>query len=122
VAANLNVEVKDSAIDPDDTARVIRVRNQDTDRPLYQVFLYLDGPDLPFVDSVTYHLHPTFPTPERRVTRSVTNPRCKLAIWAWGLFEVKVIIRDKTGREEMRVHGLEYDRQFSEKDVKFLPS
>jgi len=122
VAANLNVEVKDSAIDPDGPPRVIRVRNQDTDRPLYQVFLYLDGPDLPFVDSVTYHLHPTFPTPERRVTRSVTNPTCKLVFWAWGVFEVKAIVRDKAGREEMRFHNLEYDRRFADKDVTFVPS
>lgn len=120
--ANLAVDIKDSVFDPDNPVRVVRVKNQDTDRPLYQVFLYVDGPDLPFLESVTYHLHPTFKDPDRRVVRSVANPRCKLVTWAWGVFELKATLRDKTGREEVRSHQLEYDRQFSEEGVKFLAS
>jgi hypothetical protein len=119
---DLVVDVRDSPFDPDNPVRVIQVRNPDADRPLYKVYLYLDGPGLPFVESVTYRLHRTFERPSRAVRRSVANPRCKLAIWTWGLFEVQATIQDKMGRTVMRSHVLEYPRHFSEKDVKFLAS
>ncbi len=120
---HLSVEVKDSPFDLDDeSSRVIRTRNPKTDLPLYQVFLYLDGPDLPFVESVIYELHSTFPDPVRRVQRSVSNPRCKLPIWTWGVFEVKATIVDKSGRSHPRLHQLEYDGQFSREGVRFLAS
>jgi transcription initiation factor IIF auxiliary subunit len=117
----LAVEIRDSPFDPDDPKPVIRVKNPKTDRPLYQVFLYGEGPGLPFVESITYELHPTFNDPVKRVVRSVTNPRCKLVIWTWGLFTVKATIRDKTGRQEVRSHHLEYATQFSREGIEFLP-
>jgi transcription initiation factor IIF auxiliary subunit len=116
---NLAVDVKDSPFDPDNPTREIRVRNPQAEQPLYQVFVYLDGPGLPFVDSVTYELHRTFDSPVRRVSRSLGNPRCKLEIWTWGLFEVKATILDKSQGQHLRSHQLAYDRHFSEKDVKF---
>ena len=119
--SSIAIEVKDSAFDPDSTEKIIRVRNRESDRPLYRVFLYVDGPDLPFVEAVTYELHPTFASPVRRVGRTLSNPRCKLEIWTWGLFEVAVTVEDKRGRQYRLSHNLQYDRQFNERDVKFLP-
>jgi transcription initiation factor IIF auxiliary subunit len=118
----LTVDVKDSPFDPDLSELVIRVRQTPSDQPLYQVFLYLDGPDLPFVRSVTYRLHPTFASPVRTVARTARNPRCKLAIWTWGLFEVTATIVDKEGQEYLRSHQLDYDRHFSRSEVRFLAS
>jgi transcription initiation factor IIF auxiliary subunit len=120
VRQDLAIEVRDSPFDPDVSSSVIRVRKPDSKQPLYQVFLYLDGADLPFVNSVTYELHPTFATRTQTVTRSASNPRCKLAIWTWGLFEVHATIVDKENQAFRRVHLLDYDRHFSREDVRFL--
>ncbi len=115
----LAVDVKDSAFDPDATGHTILVRNKSADQPLYRVFLYLDGPDLPFVDSVQYELHPTFTNPTRTVSRTPANPRCKLEIWTWGLFQVTATIRDRKGRTHVRYRDLQYDKEFQAEGVKF---
>ncbi len=121
-----NIEVRDSVFDPDGSPGQDNVlyRNGDQ-RPLYRVFLYLDGKDLPYVDRVTYHLHETFPRPKRVVRRTPANPRCKLVLWTWGIFQVRAVIRDKEGQEHQVVHGLTYDQEFSrlprERFVEDLP-
>lgn len=112
-----NVEVKDSIIDPDSTDRTARVRNPKSDTPLYRVFVYLDGVGLPYVNAVTYVLHPTFKDPTRQVLRTPSNPRCKLEIWTWGLFRVQAIVTDREGNMVTLTHDLQYSKEFP--DVTF---
>src|SRR5258706_6577112 len=107
----LQVEVKDSAYDPDATEQKILVRKGTDGRTLFRVFLFLAGPDLPFVESVTYILHPTFPDPSRTVPRTPSNPNCKLEIWTWGGFDVNAVIVDKSGFSFRLTHTLQYDLQ-----------
>ena len=91
-----DLQVRSSCFDPDSTQGRIQVREQG-DAPLYRVFLFLAGRDLPYVESVTYVLHPTFPNPRRTVRRTPTNPLCKLEAWAWGEFAMTSEIVLKTG-------------------------
>jgi len=114
----VDVRVQDSLIDPDSSDRVTAlVRNTKSDKPVYRVFLYLDGPGLPYVAAVTYVLHPTFKEPTRQVVRTPANPRCKLELWTWGLFRVQVIVSDSEGGMVTLTHDLQYNREFPE--VKF---
>lgn len=91
-----DLEVRTSCFDPDSDARIIHVRERQPD-PLYRVFLFLDGRDLPYVESVQYVLHPSFATPNRTVRRTPDNPICKLAVWAWGEFAMHSFVFFKTG-------------------------
>ena len=93
------------------------MRNSNSEKPLYRVFLYLDGPGLPYVNAVTYVLHPTFKEPTRQVFRTPANPRCKLEMWTWGLFRVQAIVTDRQGNMFTLSHDLQYNSQFPE--VKF---
>ena len=114
------IEIKDSVLDPDSNIRTAQVRNPTDARPLYRVFLYLDGLSLYRVKAVTYVLHPTFTEPTRQVYRTPDNPRCKLEVWTWGLFRVQAIITDVDGNMTTLSHDLEYNKQFSASDVKFV--
>jgi pYEATS domain-containing protein involved in immunity len=93
----LDVRLRYDLRDPDrpDAGKVLY--REVEERRLYRVFLFLEGEGLPFVESVVYRLHPTFPHPEETVTRSPANPRCKLEIWTWGVFQATALIRDKRG-------------------------
>jgi hypothetical protein len=115
-----NIDVKDSIRDPDSPDRTALWRNPDSDRPLYRVFLYLEGLRLPYVNAVTYVLHPTFKEPTRQVFRTPSNPRCKLEIWTWGLFRVQAIVADRDGNMVTLTHDLQYDKEFP--DVKLVPA
>lgn len=111
------IVVHDSLIDPDTGDRTALWRNPNSDKPVYRIFLYLDGPGLPYVNAVTYVLHPTFKEPTRQVTRSPANPRCKLEVWTWGLFRVQAIVTDRQGDMITLAHDLQYSKEFQE--VKF---
>jgi hypothetical protein len=116
----LNVAAKDSLFDPDRPGENIAyVRRSSGSRPLYRVFLYLDGLDLPFVKSATYRLHETFKPSTRTVTRSLSNPKCKLEIWTWGVFTVSVSLEDRQGRLSTLSHHLEYARHISDPNVEY---
>jgi len=114
------VEIKDSVLDPDSTVRIAQVRNPDDPKALYRVFLYLDGLRLYKVKAVTYVLHPSFKDQTRQVYRTADNPRCKLEIWTWGLFRVQGIVTDLDGNMITLSHDLQYNKQFSAPDVKFV--
>jgi transcription initiation factor IIF auxiliary subunit len=94
-----DVRVRTSCFDPDGKDRTIAVREQPAlpDVPLYRVFLFLDGRDLPYVEAATYVLHPTFPEPRRTVRRTPTNPSCKLETWAWGEYPMQTEVTLKAG-------------------------
>lgn len=110
----INLRIVDTAVDPESKEPVVCYREApDKSAPLYRVWLYLEGSDVPFVRDITYVLHPTFRDRERRVSRSLNNPNCRLEIWTWGLFEVKGIVNLSDGRRIKLRHELTYDRQFS---------
>ena len=106
------LEVKDSIHDPDWPDRPPQWRNPASDKPLYKVYLYLDGLGLPYINAVTYVLHPTFKEPTRQVIRTASNPRCKLELWTWGLFRVQAIVADRDGNMVTLTHDLQYDKEF----------
>ena len=114
------VEVKDSVLDPDSNLRIAPVRNPKSDKPLYRVFLYLDGPGLYQVRAVTYVLHRTFAEPTRQIYRTPDNPRCKLELWTWGLFRVQAIVTDQDGNMVTLTHDLQYNKEFKAPNVKFV--
>lgn len=117
-----NIEVRDSVFDPNlpnETPRKVYVGKQDG-KPIYKVWLYIVGYDLPYVHSVTYILHSTFPDPVRRVPRTLSNPNCQLVIWTWGLFEITVTVEDKSGRRTNLKHKLLYDRELQQSGIKYI--
>jgi len=129
-----NIEVRDSVFDPNlplfeaipshgpgrIIPREVHVRTvQGT--TFYKVWIYLDGNDLPFVESVTYVLHRTFPEPYQTVRRTLSNPNCQLVIWTWGVFPIKAIVKDKTGHSREIEHNLSYDRQLREDGIRYVP-
>jgi len=115
-----SIEIKDSVLDPDSTIRVAQVRNPDDPKALYRVFLYLDGIGLYNVRSVVYVLHPSFNEPARQIYRTADNPRCKLEMWTWGLFRVQAVVTDRDGNTFTLAHDLQYNKEFSAPDVKFV--
>jgi hypothetical protein len=120
--AQLKIEVRDSVFDPDlppNQARVAHYRKGENGQAFYKVWLYLSGESLPYVQAATYVLHETFADPVNRIVRLPSNPDCRLTIWTWGLFEVKVTIEDKMGRIYETVHRLTYDRQLKQEGVQF---
>ncbi|MBM3819301.1 MAG: hypothetical protein FJW14_09850 [Acidimicrobiia bacterium] len=120
VARGLNIRVVDSLFDPDRPSdKVAQVRQRTSSRPLYRVFLYLEGPDLPFVQQVTYKLHETFSPDSVTVVRDISNPRCKFEIWTWGVFEVRAVIEDRQGRTFSTSRYLEYASQVGDPEVHF---
>jgi len=118
----LDLEVKDSVFDPNlsPNSKRVHVRDAKGKQPLYKVWLFLDGRDLPYVKSVTYTLHQTFPDPVRTVWRTLENQNCQLILWTWGLFAVKAAIEDKQGRVYEVVHNLSYDKQLKQKDIEYI--
>ena len=118
----INVRVKDSVFNPSTSDRTIVVRRADATggKPaLYRVYLYLEGDDLPFVESVRYLLHESFDNRERTIVRSPSNPNCELVIWTWGLFRVTVTINDKRGQSFALHRDLQYDRELKSSGAKY---
>ena len=112
--------IKDTAFDSDRNDKVIYYRQTaNQDQPLYKVWIYLDGPSLPFVKQVRYILHPTFADPERVVARTVANPNCELIIWTWGIFTVTARVEDKEGNSISLEHYLTYGQQLEDPKVEF---
>ncbi len=109
-----DIEIADRPYDPGARQKVAARRSRG-DTVLYRVYIFLTGRDLPFVQQVTYHLHPTVTPSVQRVARSIV-PDCRLVMWLWGTFEVWAEIEDTKGRRYRRQHLLEFD-QFFEPDV-----
>ena len=119
----LDLRVVDTVLGPPeekDGPRTVRARLKEGTR-YYQVRIYLEGNDLPFVESVTYHLHPTFRDPHRTVERSSANPSCEIVVLTWGIFDLVAEIRDKSGRVYDLEHAMQYGEELRQK-VKVLPA
>jgi len=120
-ATELNVQVKDTVFDPNlsgSAAKKVHVREEEG-TTIYKVWLYLEGDDLPLVESVTYHLHNTFHNPNRTVKQTPSNPNCQLVIWTWGIFSVRATIIDKRGLTFEVSHYLTYDKELPEDDQSY---
>lgn len=108
--SGLNIRLSDSVFRPGTTGGKVRAR-RGNGKPLYRVYLFLEGSDLPYVRQVTYVLHPTFRKQRRIVRRLASNPHCALPIWTWGLFLVTAIVEDKRGRSRTLRHEMSYDKE-----------
>lgn len=116
----LQIHVVDTALElnPADGKQTIRFRRQNG-ADVFRVRLYIEGPQLPYVKSVTYKLHPTFPRPVRQVERSAANQNCELVIWAWGVFEAGVVVEDLEGRLYDLKHQMTFGRELRN-DVRYV--
>ena len=117
----LDLKVKDTVFDPSSAPqnRTVYYRSEGQ-TTLYKVWILLEGIDLPYVASVTYRLHSTFPDPNRRVRRTVANPTCQLIIWTWGLFKIRAMVEDKNGRIHEFVYDMKYDAELRQEGVKYV--
>ena len=109
----LQLKITDTPFDPDSNDKIIHTRVSTSGKKLYKVWISLEGQDLVFVRQVKYILHPTFGQREHTLERSFTNPKFRMFIYTWGIFEVKAIVEARRGSYELR-HTLEYDRKFAE--------
>lgn len=114
----LQVEVKDTLFDPSlplstQQSNTVYIR-RGSSGSFYKVWLYLTGPGLPFVQFVTYKLHPSFPDPLIRVERSLSNPNCQAIIWTWGLFDIDVTVQDRFGQTYSLKYALRYDEDLKQ--------
>lgn len=105
----LRVEVKDSVINPSSTVKTVHWRASHDGTPFYKVYIYLAGEALPYVQTVTYKLHPSFPDPVQQVSRTLANQNCLLVIWTWGIFDVTATIEDRWGNVYEVTHPLGYN-------------
>lgn len=116
VVTELNIRVRDTVFDPNlpgSAAKKVSIREEEG-TTIYKVWLYLEGDDLPLVESVTYNLHETFLNPSRTVKLTPSNPNCQLVIWTWGIFTVRATILDRRGLTFEVSHYLEYDKELPE--------
>ena len=115
IGNQLEIKVKDSVFDPDlprsPSSKIYFHIGRNDGKTYYKVWLYLEGNDLPFIESVTYTLHESFREPNQTVRRSSSNSNCKFVIWTWGLFTVRATIVDKKGLTYKVTHQLRYDRE-----------
>ncbi|WP_075340945.1 pYEATS domain-containing protein [Tenacibaculum agarivorans] len=116
-----DIRVKDSIFNPHTNERKegIAFFRKKGKTMFYKVNLYLEGNDLPFIKKVTYHLHKTFKNRERVIERTPGNFNCKLVLWTWGLFTVKIEIEDITGRKFHLTHYLTYGNEITKGQVKW---
>ena len=63
----------------------------------------------------------SFKDRDHTVVRTDSNPRCKFSFYTWGVFTVKVLIKDLEGGEVLLKHRLNYadDVQDAAKSRKF---
>lgn len=117
----MDLAVKDSVFDPslDPNISDLTVTVRQAKKPLYKVWIYLEGKDLPFIESVTYTLHKTFADPVRTVRRTSANPMCELVIWTWGLFEVAARVIDRQGQAYDFSHSLTYGNELRQGGLKY---
>lgn len=118
-----NLCVKDTVFDPNDPQATIQKKAtykkycQIPDgKILYKVWIYVDGYDLPFVESVRYHLHSSFPDRTRLVERDIHNRNCAFIIWAWGMFNVKAEVFLIGGQMLTINHFLSFGEEIASND------
>ena len=113
MSQGLEIAVRDGLFDPNGETRTPEWRTSEGKPPLYKVHIFLEGTGLLHVRRATYFLDETFDPPIREVPRTVSNPNCRLTIWTWGIFDVRVVVEDKGGRRYEFIHPLTYGEEIS---------
>lgn len=121
VITDKNIRIVDSIFDPNSRDQnVVNYYKGSDNRVRYKVWIFLEGRDSYYVDSVIYRLHCTFSDPVRKVKRSIANPNCCLVIWTWGVFELTTEIILKTDEKIHASHQMSYNEQLLKRDLKFV--
>ncbi|HKG15871.1 MAG TPA: pYEATS domain-containing protein [Pyrinomonadaceae bacterium] len=119
---HINLVLKDTVFNPNvppDEGNKVHVRMHD-DTPYFQVWLYLEGDDLPWVRGVKWILDSSsFEEPERFVPRSPSNPNCQLRIWTWGRFPVHAEVQDKRGFSYVLKHQMRFQQELPEDNSRY---
>ena len=118
---NLEIKIQDSVFDPFTLEKKVYLRKVG-ESTIYKVWLFLEGEDLPYVESLKYKLHSTFKKPVRVVYRTPSNQNCSHIIWTWGIFIVRASIFDKRGIKYEIEHKLEYGKQLREEHYEISKS
>lgn len=117
VKMKTNIEFDNEVVDKDNKVKYF----QSGGKYLFRNRIYAKGGDIDKVEEITYIVHPSFPSPVRRVRNRESD--FELIIWAWGEFTIKIIITTKDGEEDYR----DFDFRFGDKvrdargnkDIKF---
>lgn len=80
---------------------------QGKDRWQWSVWLEGTEQELDDVRRVTYHLHSTFPKPERIVEDRATKFLLKSA--GWGGFKMRLVVEKKNGQQVVLLHNLQLE-------------
>ena len=84
-------------------------------KKLYKVRIYLEGADLPFVESVQYVLPPNIFEPNiLDVERSFSNPTCELSVWTRFLFPITIAVNTTDGESYIFQHNVNYQEELKE--------
>jgi len=115
----LDLIVKDTAIEDDaNLGRIVHVKERKTSPDLFRVKIFLSGNDLPLVNTVRYYLHPSFRSREKLVARTPSNPNCELIIWAYGMFDLEVVVEDRSGYRFKINHRLSFGNELRTGDFR----
>lgn len=118
-----NLFLQDSLFDPGNVTTVDRKKASyrkyavPDSKVLYKIWIYLAGRDLPYVQSVKYHLHPSFRVREYQIEKSLSNPNYALIVWTWGIFNVKAEVQLISGETLVLNHFLTYADSISAEDI-----
>ena len=119
----IDLQIKDTVINPNNPRAVKKLEGNykipkwKTPKTLYQVWIYLEGKDLPLVKSVTYTLHSSFKNRTITVKRSFGKDNFSLMIWTWGTFLVKVKIQLVKDNVLYMNHYLTYGNQLKDRGI-----
>lgn len=115
-ANELEIQVRDTVFNPalpqSDPRNKVHYQKRAKDTYYYRVFLFIDGYDLPYVESVTYTFDDSFPEPTQTVRRTPQNTNCQIAIWTWQRqFTLSATIVDKKGNTYQVMHEMTYAKE-----------
>ena len=82
-----------------------------SNKKLYRVFIYIDGNSSHLVKSVKYYLHRSFKKNVITVNKSLSNLNTSIAIWTWGLFELRAKVLLNNDEIIELNHYLDYDKE-----------
>jgi hypothetical protein len=116
----LRIRIVDTPFDPDSESLAIEVDHARSPA-VYKIWVYLEGPDLPFVDKVTYHLHSSFRNPTKVVRRTPSNTDCRLVLRTWGIFTIDTEIELQNGNIYELSHRLSYNEMFDRPGITWRP-
>jgi hypothetical protein len=109
-SSKISPEQKESALEISKLFRILHAAaynpevSQQQGRPFYTIRAWLesDSPELlERVSKVVYHLHPTFPDPERETSDQASN--FEMTTYGWGQFNLSADVHFKDGSEPLKL-------------------